>query len=397
MKPKLLYLVHRIPYPPNKGDKIRSFNWLKGLSESYQIYLGAFVDDEDDWQYLEKLDDFCSESFVERIHPKKAKLKSLKGLLSGSALTLPYYENSSMRKWVSDIIAREKIDLILVFSSSMAQFVEAPEYANVKRVIDFVDMDSDKWMQYAKKKKWPMSWLYRRESKKLLQYEKRIANKFDKSLFVSEKESDLFKTFVDKDISKIDYVYNGVDLHFFNPSISFENSFDDSPVIVFTGAMDYWANVEAVLWFAKAVFPKLKEQIKDIKFYIVGSKPTSDVLSLQVDPGIVVTGYVHDVRPYIANANLIVAPLRIARGIQNKVLEAMAMGKTVVVSSQGLEGINATEKEVFEVNEPEEWIETIHQSINDMHITKGLNARLYVESNFGWESNVNRLQSLLEE
>jgi len=367
------------------------------LSESYQIYLGAFVDDEDDWQYLEKLDDFCSESFVERIHPKKAKLKSLKGLLSGSALTLPYYENSSMRKWVSDIIAREKIDLILVFSSSMAQFVEAPEYANVKRVIDFVDMDSDKWMQYAKKKKWPMSWLYRRESKKLLQYEKRIANKFDKSLFVSEKESDLFKTFVDKDISKIDYVYNGVDLHFFNPSISFENSFDDSPVIVFTGAMDYWANVEAVLWFAKAVFPKLKEQIKDIKFYIVGSKPTSDVLSLQVDPGIVVTGYVHDVRPYIANANLIVAPLRIARGIQNKVLEAMAMGKTVVVSSQGLEGINATEKEVFEVNEPEEWIETIHQSINDMHITKGLNARLYVESNFGWESNVNRLQSLLEE
>lgn len=396
-KPKLLYLVHRIPYPPNKGDKIRSFHFLKALAAEYEIYLGTFVDDPDDKQYIEALKPFCRESRCIDLHPKTAKMFSLRGLLGGEALSLPYYRSRELQDWVDRTIRELGIDRVLIFSSSMAQYVE--KHSHLRRVADFVDVDSDKWRQYANSKTWPASWIYRREAEKLLAYEKRIATQFDVTVFVSELEAQLFKTLAPESADKIGFVNNGVDTGWFDPDLQYDSPFRaDEEVIAFTGAMDYWANVDAVKWFAEQAFPLIKRSQPAVKFYIVGSKPAKEVLQLaEIDPAVIVTGRVEDVRPYVAHARLVVAPLRIARGIQNKVLEAMAMAKPVVATSAAMEGIPGGEDlEVAIADDPSAYaghvLEVLKKSVGQASAN-----RRYVQSDFSWQQNGHTLCQLLSD
>ena len=169
---ELVFLVHRIPYPPNKGDKIRSFNLLRYLSRDYRVHLGAFVDDEDDWQHAETLQRWCADVHLETLSPTVNKLRSLTGLLSGEALGLPYYRNKAMQEWVRDKIFHERIGRVVVFSSTMAQYVSGTEFKDIHRILDMVDVDSEKWRAYAELKCWPVSWLYRREGERLLDFER---------------------------------------------------------------------------------------------------------------------------------------------------------------------------------------------------------------------------------
>lgn len=393
---KLLYLVHRIPYPPNKGDKIRSFHFLKALAEKYEIYLGTFIDDPDDWQYVDALKSYCKDSFCVDLQPKWAKLISLSGFLSNEALSLPYYRNQALQAWVDSVIETHDIQQAMIFSSPMAQFLV--RHPQVDLVADYVDVDSDKWLQYAKSKRWPASWVYQRESQKLLDYEIDMANRAKSTLFVSEQESQLFKQLAPSVSEKIDYVNNGVDTVFFDPSLTYESPFAQAEIaIVFTGAMDYWANVDAVIWFAQEVFPLVKQQCADARFYIVGSKPTKQVLQLaEADESIIVTGRVEDVRHYVANAAVVIAPLRIARGIQNKVLEAMAMAKPVVVTPAAMEGIAVTENiQIAVAAEPSKFAE---QVVNYLHAlnTIVLENRYYVQAEFSWQHNGKRLCGIID-
>ena len=165
----LLFLVHRIPYPPNKGDKIRSFHFLKALAKRYRIYLGAFVDDPGDWQYADELNEFCKDVLLLELKPLRAKIVSFEGFFTGGALSLPYYNNQQLQSWIDNTVGQHHIHKALIFSSVMAQFIK-PEY-NLELVADFVDVDSDKWAQYALKKNWPTSWVYHREAIKLLKFE----------------------------------------------------------------------------------------------------------------------------------------------------------------------------------------------------------------------------------
>jgi sugar transferase (PEP-CTERM/EpsH1 system associated) len=393
---KLLYLVHRIPYPPNKGDKIRSFHFLKALAEKYEIYLGTFIDDPDDWQYVDALKSYCKDSFCVDLQPKWAKLISLSGFLSNEALSLPYYRNQALQTWVDSVIETHDIQQAMIFSSPMAQYLV--NHPQVDLVADYVDVDSDKWLQYAKSKRWPASWVYQRESQKLLDYEIDMANRAKSTLFVSEQESQLFKQLAPSVSEKIDYVNNGVDTVFFDPSLTYESPFAQAEMaIVFTGAMDYWANVDAVIWFAQEVFPLVKQQCADARFYIVGSKPTKQVLQLaEADESIIVTGRVEDVRHYVANAAVVIAPLRIARGIQNKVLEAMAMAKPVVVTPAAMEGIAVTENiQIAVAAEPSKFAE---QVVNYLHAlnTIVLENRYYVQAEFSWQQNGKRLCGIID-
>jgi sugar transferase (PEP-CTERM/EpsH1 system associated) len=232
------------------------------------------------------------------------------------------------------------IERVLVFSSAMAQY--ADPYRGARRVVDFVDVDSDKWRQYAEKKSFPMSWLYNYEARQLLRYERQVARDYDASLFVSAPEAELFRQLAPESSRKIGHFSNGVDTDYFSPHEAHADPYAPGErALVFTGAMDYWPNVDAVQWFCDEVFPSLRERFPGLMFYIVGSRPAPAVQALAQRPGVKVTGTVPDVRPYIAHAAVAVAPLRIARGIQNKVLEAMAMATPVVVSPQALEGIDA--------------------------------------------------------
>jgi sugar transferase (PEP-CTERM/EpsH1 system associated) len=335
----LLFLVHRIPYPPDKGDKIRSYHLLRHLARRYRVHVGAFVDDPEDWRHAEALASMCASVHLEGIRPVWAKLGALACLFTGEALTLGYYRHPGMTAWV-----RQRLDAgvrrVVGYSSAMAQFVIDAQ--GVRRVMDFVDMDSDKWRQYAVTRPWPLSWLYRREAERLLAWERRVAAAFDYGLFVSEQEAADFRRAAPECAARIGWDGNGVDADYFSPERTYANPYPvGAAALVFTGAMDYWPNVDAVTWFAREVFPAIRDRRPATLFYVVGSRPTAEVQALARMPGVQVTGRVPDVRPYLAHAAAAVAPLRIARGVQNKVLEAMAMARTVVVSPQALEGIRA--------------------------------------------------------
>lgn len=396
LKQDLLLLVHRIPFPPNKGDKIRSYHLLKHLAKQYTVHLGTFIDDQHDLQYVETVKKWCGDSHFAILHPVTAKLGSITALLANRPLSIDYYRNSIFQNWVNAVIQKHNIEKIVIFSSAMAQFVEMVPQRRC--VIDFVDVDSDKWTQYSHKKIWPMSWLYRREGKALLQYERKLASICDASLFVSEAEANLFKQLAPDSANKIDFFNNGVDTEYFSPDIAYENPYmKNDRVVVFTGAMDYWPNIDAVTWFVEEVFPKLQKRHPDVLFYIVGARPTDQVQQLANLTGVHVTGSVPDVRPYLAHARVAIAPLRIARGIQNKVLEAMAMAKTVVVSVQALEGIDAVFGEELLVAKDEfEFVTTLTTILIKNNETIGVAARKKVQSRYNWDSNLCKLDALLD-
>ena len=392
----LLLLVHRIPYPPNKGDKIRSYNLLKHLAQKYRVYLATFVDDADDWQHVPRVKGLCADAHFAALNPRTARVRSLGALLGNRSLSLDYYRDRSLRSWIERTIAREQISRIVVFSSAMAQYAEA--YSEARRVVDFVDVDSDKWRQYAQKKTWPMNWLYRHEARQLLAYERHVAHTCDASLFVSEAEADLFRQLAPESTRKIGYFNNGVDTVYFSPDHAFNNPYAvDETAIVFTGAMDYWPNVDAVQWFATEVFPRLRAALPKARFMIVGARPAPEVQALAAIDGITVTGTVDDVRPFIRHAAVAVAPLRVARGIQNKVLEAMAMGKSVVVSPQALEGIDAVVgRDLIVANDAAEFFNTVVALLNQPDAAFGAAARRQVQQRYSWAANMSRIDASLE-
>jgi sugar transferase (PEP-CTERM/EpsH1 system associated) len=393
---ELLYLVHRIPYPPNKGDKIRSYHILKHLSRNHRIHLGTFIDDEKDWEYVEKLKEICGETCFVKLDPQASRVRSLSGLIANQPLTLPYYRDAGLQKWVNNLLDTRHINNILVFSSAMAQYVN--ESCSTHCVIDFVDVDSDKWKQYSKTKPWPLNWLYRRESRLLLEYERKIAKAFDASAFVSETESDFFKQLAPETAAKVTYFNNGVDAEYFSPENINTNPYQsDTDTLVFTGVMDYWANIDAVEWFAHNIFTLIRTQLPSVEFYIVGSRPTARVTALSALPGITVTGSVEDIRPYIAHATLVVVPLRIARGIQNKVLEAMAMEKTVIASPQAAEGIRALHsQELFVEDKEQNFADRIIAQIkNGPNMKIGSAARARILKDYSWRRILDQVDTLL--
>ncbi|MFZ6843193.1 TIGR03087 family PEP-CTERM/XrtA system glycosyltransferase [Undibacterium sp. RuTC16W] len=395
-KQALLLLVHRIPFPPNKGDKIRSYHLLKHLAKKYQVHLACFIDDANDIQHIDTVKQWCGDTHFESLNPATAKIASLTALLSDRPLSLDYYRSKAMQDWVNTTVSKHQIDKLVVFSSVMAQFAE--QMSTLTRVIDFVDIDSDKWRQYAEKKSFPMSWLYRREGRCLLHYERRIARECDASLFVSEAEADLFRQLAPESADTIGFFNNGVDTEYFSPEHSLDNPYHAQDlVIVFTGAMDYWPNIDAVTWFAQAIFPLIRHKHPDALFYIVGTRPAEQVKALAQLPGVRVTGSVPDVRPYLAHAKVAVAPLRIARGIQNKVLEAMAMAKTVIVSPQALEGIDAAiDEELILAEDENGFADAVSIALEKTNTALEKAARLRVITRYNWDANLQKVDAALE-
>lgn len=397
-KPSLLYLCHRIPYPPDKGDKIRSYHLLRYLTRHYDVSLGCFWDDEDDRQHIAVLKTLCSEVFCPPLDPFLSRIKSLTALLKDEPVTLPYYADTNMQRWVKEQLAARDIQRCVVFSSSMAQYLLDARRQGRRIVVDLVDVDSDKWRQYARSKPFPMSWLYRREADKLLEFEQKITALADRSFLVSSAEARLFKRLSPALADKISFYNNGVDTDYFDPALEYASPYTDSaPVLVFTGAMDYWPNVDAVVWFVNHIFPTLRKVHSSLKFYIVGRNPTRKVRNLQTTAGVVVTGRVDDVRPYLKHATAVVAPMRLARGVQNKILEAMAMEKVVLTSEAGLEGIEAElGAEILLTNSLEDYLEFLPMILQHRGDLIGSAARLKVLRDFNWDNTLPHVGTWLE-
>lgn len=391
----LLFLAHRIPYPPTKGDKVRSYHLLKYLAGRYRVHLGAFVDDAADLEHVGVLRELCEECHLVRLRPVLAKARSLVGLITDEPLTLPYYRSTSMLRWVNEVLRTTPLQGVLVFSSAMGQYVISA--AGVRRVADLVDVDSDKWRQYAATQFWPYSAIYRRESRALLRYERRIARHFDATVLVSAAEARLFRELAPEAANKVWHINNGVDCEYFSADPNYANPYgaNEQP-IVFTGAMDYWPNVDAVVWFARSVFPGIRRRCASATFCIVGARPAPAVRRLAELPGVTVTGAVPDIRPYLVHARFAVAPLRLARGVQNKVLEAMAMEKPVLASPQAAEGIEA--RVGIELRVAADATEFVRQALDLLehdHAALGAAGRARVLESYAWDKSLNRFETLL--
>lgn len=397
---EIMLLVHRLPFPPDKGDKIRSYHLLKHLLRDYVVHLGCFYDDTNDERYIDEVKEMCASAQILHLPPAKARLRSIRGLLSGAALSVPYYYSRQMSDWVNMTLQKREVAAIVNYSSPMGQYVLGSNYVRYARVMDFVDVDSDKWRQYSESRRWPMSWVYGREAKRLLDFDRTVAREFDAGVFVTSNEVDLFNKLAPESAAKIHAVENGVATDFFDPALEFSTPFSTTALpIVFTGAMDYWANVDAVTWFAREVLPGVLGKCPAAEFWIVGSSPTAEVQELAKLPGVQVTGRVPDVRPYLRFASASVAPLRIARGIQNKVLEALAMGCPIVCSSHALSGLDWVDPMPLTVADTAEdfELETV-RCISAKEAPAGRQAaREYAVGRYGWDGKLSQFRRLIED
>ena len=385
----LLFLVHRMPYPPNKGDKVRSFHLLQHLAQRHRVFVATFIDDPDDAVHLPKLREMCAGLHVARLHPRRARLDSLRGLFTGEALTLPYYRDAVLQRWVDHTLESERIDAAVVFSSAMAQYVHGRP--DLPMWLDFVDVDSAKWTAYAPQHRWPMSWLYRREGRLLLRFERTMAALARRSYFATDNEAALFRQLAPECAASVAAMNNGVDAVYFAPDGGRPSPYAAGEMpIVFTGAMDYWPNIDAVTWFAREVLPRLRQSRPSLRFHIVGRSPTPAVRALAGD-AVVVSGTVPDVRPYLQHAAVVVAPLRLARGIQNKILEAMAMARPVVAASTCVQAITAQPgTEIMAADEPADYALAIEGLLDASWLAAQIGAagRRRVLASYSWGAHM---------
>ncbi len=390
----ILFLAQRIPFPPDKGDKIRSWHILKYLAETHRVFLGCFLDDPLDRGHLAALGEVCAEVACFPISPWSRRLRALLRLRWGKPLTLDYFSDARLSAWVEDTVARHGIRRAFVFSSSMAPYAMP---LDGRRVLDLVDLDSAKWREYARHRPWPLSLVFAREARTLGAFEQKAVNAFDQTLFVSEAEADDFRLMSPDGSAAVTAMPNGVDLAYFSPDKTHPDPFErEGCPLVFTGAMDYWPNIDAVTWFAEQVLPGLRAAGMPARFYIVGSRPSRAVRSLGRLPHVTVTGRVPDVRPYLAHAFAAVAPLRVARGIQNKVLEAMAMGTPVVASPAACCGIAAKPVADFTIAESaEDWISQLLSMSEGDRSRLAQAGRRFVERHHRWDSNLHMLDRWL--
>lgn len=330
----ILFLAHRIPYPPDRGDKIRGYHILRHLARRKRVHLVALADESRDLKHKGGLDRFiASKAIFWRGKPRWFAL--LQALARRLPVSITAFEHRGVAQAVETLLAERAIDLIYVFSGQMAQYIPAHHPARV--IMDFVDMDSAKFEAYGRG--WgPSAAMMRREAGLLFQYERSVAARANASLFVSEAEAALFRDRAHAE--RVQVVENGIDTAFFDPAGAFKRIETMGRLLVFTGQMDYRPNVEAVCWFAESVLPHLRLSHPDVRFAIVGRAPSEPVRALAKLPGVLVTGEVPDVRGWLAAASVSVAPLKLARGIQNKVLEAMAMARPLVASPAAAEGID---------------------------------------------------------
>lgn len=393
---RILFLAHRLPYPPDKGDKVRSYHLLTHLTKRHEVHMGTFVDDPADTVHLPKVRSLCASLHAPNLSPRLARMKSLAGLMRREPLTLAYYRDDSMRRWVEDATRRLRFDAAVVFSSAMAQFTGT----DLPTFVDFVDVDSAKWTEFGSKRRWPLSWIYGREGRLLLEYERSLARRADGAYFVTKKEVALFESLAPDCVGMARAVGNGVDAEYFaaDPARSTPFKPDELP-IVFTGAMDYWPNVDAVKWFASEALPVLRRRWEQVRFHIVGRNPTPAVRGL-ADGGVNVTGSVPDVRPYLQHAAVVVAPLRLARGVQNKILEAMAMARPVVATSPCLEAIDAVSgREALHADSADDYVAAVSGLLADRQRGSaiGTSARDFVVNEFSWPARLRDLDVELDQ
>jgi len=401
---RVLMLTHRLPYPPDRGDRIRAYHMLRVLAQEFDLCLGC-VSDEPVWlQHHQLLHDIASEVSIVPISGAWTKVKAAHALVTGKAITPSCFYRIALRDAILQWQEKEPFDAVLTFCTGMVEYTRmfAPGGLALsvghnapppRQILDLVDVDSLKWKSYAKQSLSPMRLIYGTEARRLARVEAGKYDKFDAITVVSDAERNAYKKHI-ADRDDVHAIHNGVDLEYFHPL----PDASDSKKLVFVGVLNYKPNTEGVAWFVKHVMPDLRERIPGVELQIVGRHPTAKVIELGQQPGVDVVGSVPDVRKYLENSIASIAPLQIARGVQNKVLEAMACGRVVVCSPQAAEGIDATPGTHFHrADDPQEWIDALAAIIEHRQQREQMAAaaRTCVEQNYSWDARMQPMVDLI--
>lgn len=403
-KPALVFLCQRIPYPPIKGDRIASYNLLRHLVRHYRVFAATFIDDPADRQYIAKFREMVADCYVGEVRKPWAYAQALPRWLAGEPISFALFRERRLAHWLDEVEQREKPVAIFAYSSNIAAYAvdrfQRQGSREPRRVLHFSDVDSEKFAAYAEQSSGVMRWVFAEETRRVRREEQRLTAGADRVALVSDEEADLLRSVLSTHHDRVVTLPNGVDSELFDPQRYPEAPFESKgATYMFTGAMDYPPNIEAVRWFAREVFPRIKAALPNAQFYIVGAKPTAEVQALASGDDIVVTGRVDSVAAYLAHAQVAVAPLRIARGIQNKVLEALAMAMPVVVSPGALTGIAASPGEHLEcADSVADWERACIDLIRDAARAKqmGQAGRRLVLDLYNWDAQFARLDRLLQ-
>ncbi len=391
----ILYLVHRVPYPPNRGDRIRSYHLLRCLARHGNVHLAALADEPVPPRDLEELRALCVRMAVIPLGGMTRWLRAAVTLGTGRTATEGLFQAPQLKRTIRDWTTTTRFDAVVVFCSSLIQYCDCPELSDVPMVVDLVDVDSQKWFDYAARAPGVKGRLFHLEGRRLRTLEQSLSARTKAVTLVSEAEAELYRTICPD--ANVCGVPNGVDLDYFQPAVSAE---DTGPLrCVFTGVLDYRANVEGLRWFCAEVWPEIRRRAADATFAIVGRRPTDAVRQLAKTSGVELIGEVPDVRPHIRRSTIAVVPLQTARGIQNKVLEAMAMGKPVVATPQALEGLGVEpDVHAVEAATPERWVEAILALHDSPHRREeiGRRARHFVETHHSWQECLEPFERLLD-
>lgn len=387
----ILFLAHRMPFPPDRGDKIRSHHLLKALAKLAPVHVGCFGDTQSDFLHEPELAQVAS---THCLLPRRKSLPraGVEAVASGKPVSLTAFDDRKLHAWVEKTLSSRPIGTIFVFSGQMGQYV--PDDFEGRVVIDLCDVDSAKFEAYARDAGFVKGLVHAREGRLLANEEARLAERARHTLLVSEAEAQLFASRLSSKTDRsIRAVRNGIDARFFDTesicSVESGPFANEAPNIVFTGQMDYPPNVSATKRIMDRLLPAIRRQHPGATFHCVGRAPVSELTARDGEPGVRVWGEVPDVRPFLAAADLVLAPLEIARGVQNKVLEAMAMARPVLVSREAATGIDATDGEHFEVGENDrQLIERANDLLSDPSRASELGkaARKYVVEQQGWEA-----------
>ncbi|GAB4531598.1 MAG: TIGR03087 family PEP-CTERM/XrtA system glycosyltransferase [Amphiplicatus sp.] len=393
-RPEVLFLAHRVPYPPDKGDKIRSWRLLEHLTKRFRVHLAAFADDPRDLRRLAFLESVCASAFLVPLDPWTARLRAGAAVLRGRAFTFAWFADARMRRHVAALRARP-LAAEVVFSSAMAGYVGEPVPGR-PLLVDLCDADSEKWRQYAADMSGPMRAVYAREAERLAAAETAIVNRADAAFAASPAEAAIVNARAGL-ARACDWFGNGVDTDYFAPRA-------DRPApprradVVFVGMMNYRPNVEAAEWFVREVWPRVRARAPQAGFAVVGARPAGRVRRLAGRRGVVVTGALDDVRPYLQHARAVVAPLRIARGVQNKALEAMAMARPLVATPQAAAGLAVRAgEEMIVADGAAAFADAVLRLLNDPKRGDaiGASARARMKADYAWPAQLRRFDAAL--
>jgi sugar transferase (PEP-CTERM/EpsH1 system associated) len=324
---RVLVLTHRLPYAPNRGDRLRAYHMIHDLREHAEVELVSLVHDDEEASHVDEVRAFVSRVTTLRVSPLRSRVSAALALVTKTPLTHALLDAAGMNGVLREICDTRPPDVVFAYCSGMARFAMQPPLDRIPFVLDFVDVDSQKWRDLAASSRGPKSWIYRRESATLGAFEARAAYRAATSLVVNEREAEIARRMAPG--ADVRVMMNGVELERLHPV----RPPSHQPRVVFCGVMSYAPNVEGMAWFVKHVWPTVRAQRPDATLAVVGLDPSTAFRELCApDPSITVTGHVSDVREWLWESAIAIAPLHVARGVQNKALEAIAAGLPIVLT-----------------------------------------------------------------